>query len=123
MVARTQGKKQWRGCSKLLLVVPDSATLWTAACLSMGLSRQEHWSGLPCPPPGDLPDPGIEPASLVSPVGRFSTPEPPGKPQWRDCTTIRQKGNSSPQPSVTNSHPECEWTELTNEMTQSARMG
>ena len=31
----------------------------------MGLSRQEEWSGLPCPPPGDLPDPGIEPGSPV----------------------------------------------------------
>ena len=34
----------------------------------MGLSRQELWSGLPCPPPGDLPDPGIEPPSLTSPA-------------------------------------------------------
>ena len=33
------------------------------APLSMGFSRQEHWSGLPCPPPGDLPDPGVEPGS------------------------------------------------------------
>jgi hypothetical protein len=32
----------------------------------MGFSRQDYWSGLPCPPPGDLPDPGIEPASLMS---------------------------------------------------------
>ena len=32
----------------------------------MGFSRQEHWSGLPCPSPGDLPDPGIEPTSLTS---------------------------------------------------------
>jgi len=32
----------------------------------MEFSRQEYWSGLPCPPPGDLPDPGIEPASLMS---------------------------------------------------------
>ena len=43
------------------------ATLWIAARqapLSMGLSRQEHWSGWPCPPPGDLPHPGIEPRSL-----------------------------------------------------------
>ena len=41
----------------------------------MGFSRQEYWSGLPCPPPGDLPDPGIEPASLMSPAlaGRFFT--------------------------------------------------
>ena len=46
-------------------------TLWTIAHqapLSMGLSRQEYWSGLPCPPPGDLPDPGIKPASPVSPA-------------------------------------------------------
>ena len=45
------------------------ATLWTVACqapLSMGFSRQEYWSGLPCAPPGDLPDPGIEPESLTS---------------------------------------------------------
>ena len=44
-------------------------TLWTTACkapLSMGFSRQEYWSGLPCPSPGDLPDPGIEPMSLIS---------------------------------------------------------
>ena len=34
----------------------------------MGLSRQEHWSGLLCPPPGDLPDLGVEPASLKSPA-------------------------------------------------------
>ena len=42
------------------------ATPWTVACqapLSMGFSIQEYWSGLPFPPPGDLPDPGIEPTS------------------------------------------------------------
>ena len=41
-------------------------TLWTVACqapLSMGFCRQEYWSGLPCPPPGNLPDPGIRLAS------------------------------------------------------------
>ena len=41
-------------------------TLWTVARqapLSMGFSRQEYWSGLPCPPPGDLPNPGIKPRS------------------------------------------------------------
>ena len=46
-------------------------TLWTVACQappSMGFSRQEYWSGLPCPPPGDLPDPGIEAMSLKSPA-------------------------------------------------------
>ena len=47
------------------------ATLWTVACqapLLMEFSRQEHLSGLPCPPPGDLPDPGAEPAGLTSPA-------------------------------------------------------
>ena len=53
-------------------------TLWIIAHqapLSMGVSRQEYWSELPCPPPGDLPDPGIEPKSLKSPAlaGRFFT--------------------------------------------------
>ena len=45
------------------------------APLSMGLSKQEYWSGLPCPPPGDLPDPGIKPTSPTSPAlaGRFFT--------------------------------------------------
>ena len=46
----------------------DSPTLWIVACqapLSMGFLRQEYWSGLPFPSPGDLPDPGIEPASLA----------------------------------------------------------
>ena len=45
------------------------------APLSMGFPRQEYWSGLPCPPPGDLPNPGIKPVSLMSPslAGRFFT--------------------------------------------------
>ena len=52
--------------------------LWTVACqapLSIGFFRQEYWNGLPCPPSGDVPDPGIEPASLLSPAlaGRFFT--------------------------------------------------
>ena len=54
------------------------AALRTVACqapLSMGFSRQEYWSGLPCPPPGDLPHPGIESLSLMSPAltGKFFT--------------------------------------------------
>ena len=54
------------------------ATPWTAAHqapLSLGFFRQEHWSGLPCPPPGDLPNPGTEPASPVIPTlaGSFFT--------------------------------------------------
>ena len=55
----------------------DYVTLWTVAHqapLSMGFSRQDSWSGLPFPPPGDLPDSGTEPVSLLSPAlaGRFS---------------------------------------------------
>ena len=50
----------------------------------MGLSRQECWSVLPFPSPGDLPDPGIEPASAAL-AGGFSTAEPPGKPFTHIC--------------------------------------
>ena len=61
------------------------ATPGTIACqapLSMGFSRQEHWSRLPFPSPGDLPEPGIEPASPapLALAGRFFTAVPPGKP-------------------------------------------
>ena len=57
-------------------------TPWTAAHqapLSMGFSRQEYWSVLPFPSPGDLPDSGIEPTSPAPPAlaGRFFTTEPP----------------------------------------------
>ena len=58
------------------------ATPWTVARqapLFVGFSRQDYWSGLPCPPPGDLPDPGIE--SRSSALQEDSLPsEPPGKP-------------------------------------------
>ena len=58
------------------------ATLWTVAHqapLSVKFSRQEYWSGLPYPPPGDLPDPGMEPKSPMSPAllgGFFTTSTP-----------------------------------------------
>ena len=60
--------------------------LWTIAHqdpLSMEFSRWEHWSGLPCPPSGDLLGPGIKPVSPLSPAlgGGFFTLVPPGKPQ------------------------------------------
>ena len=45
----------------------------------MEFSRQEYWSGLPCPPPGDLPSPGIEPRSFALQVNSLPS-EPPGKP-------------------------------------------
>ena len=63
----------------LLSCVQVFESPWTVArqaLLSMGFPRQEHWNGLPFPPPGNLPDPGIEPKSLVSPAlggGFFTT--------------------------------------------------
>ena len=83
--------EQYCDCStKTLSTIPDNqfakllsrvwlfATPWTIvrqAPLSMGFSRQEYWSGLPCPPLGDLPDPGIKPVSLLTPTlaDRFFT--------------------------------------------------
>ena len=67
---------------QLLSHVQLFATPWTTlhqASLSIGFSRQEYWSGLLFPSPGDLPNPGIE---LASPTlaGRFFTTERPGKP-------------------------------------------
>ena len=59
------------------------ATPWTVAYQappSMGFSRQEYWSGLPFPSPGDLPDPGIEPRSPAFQADAL-TSEPPGKPR------------------------------------------
>ena len=52
-------------------------TVASQAPLSMGFSRQEYWSGLPCPPPGDLPDPGIEPRSPALQADSLPS-EPPG---------------------------------------------
>ena len=58
-------------------------TPWTAAdqaSLSIGFSRQEYWSGLPFPSPGDLPDPGIEPRSPTLQADTLPS-KPPGKPK------------------------------------------
>ena len=67
-------------------VVSDSFEIpWAVAHhtpLFIGFSRQEYWSGLPIPSPGNLPNPGIKPESSVAPAlaGGFFTTEPPGKP-------------------------------------------
>ena len=58
----------WCVCGQLLSCVQVFAAPWVAACqapLSMEFSRQEYWNGLPFPPPGDLPDPGVKPESLA----------------------------------------------------------
>ena len=72
-------------CNQLLSHAQLFVTPWTVAHqapLFMGLSRQEYWSGLPCPSPRDLPNPGIEPMSLVPPAlaGKIFTTETSGKP-------------------------------------------
>ena len=63
---------------------PTLCNPWTVAyqvSLSMGFSRQEYWSGLPFPSPGDLPDPGIEPRSPELQADAL-TSEPPGNAFW-----------------------------------------
>ena len=73
------------GSGLVTKLCPTLATPLTVACqvsLSMRLSRQEYWSGLPCPSPGDLPDPGLEPRSPSLQVDAL-TSEPPGVPMGR----------------------------------------
>ena len=76
------------------------------APLSMGFPRQKYWSGLPFPSPGDLLDPGIEPATPAL-AGRFFTTEPPGKSNagvTQDNSALPTRGplydTSIPQPSA-----------------------
>ena len=62
-------------CFSRVWLFATPGTVAHQAPLSMGSSKHNYWSGLPCPPPGDLPDPGIELASLIFPVlsGEFYT--------------------------------------------------
>ena len=61
------------GCFSRIRLFAAPWTVAHQAPLSMGFSRQECWSGLPCPPAGDLPNSGTEPASLMSPALAGST--------------------------------------------------
>ena len=75
------------------------ATPWTAAHqvpLSMGFPRQEYWSGLPFPPPRDLPDSGFKPMSPAL-TGTFFTTEPPGKPWFSPYRGGEMGTQESPQ--------------------------
>ena len=78
-------------CVQLLVTLQ---TVARQAPLSMGLSRQEYWSVLPFLSPGDLPNPGIESESPVSPAlaARFFTTEPPGKPT---CMSVKYLKNTA----------------------------
>ena len=74
------------------------AALWTVArqaSLSMGFSRQEYWRGLPYPPPGDLPNPGIKPRSPAL-QGDSLPPELPGKPTKAIIPNKWQNQDSDP---------------------------
>ena len=68
-------------CSTHVLLFLITWTVAHQAPLSMGFSRREHWSGLPCLPPEDLPDAGIKPVSPVAPAlqADFLPTEPPGE--------------------------------------------
>ena len=103
--------------AKSLSCVQLFETPWTVACkapLSMGFPRQEYWRGLPCPPPGDLPNSGIEPAS----------PPLTGKPV-KDCSHCQKPsqsaygaGNQNPTQHLSlltlwPSHPFTLWLNLT----------
>ena len=82
-------------------------TLWTVAChapQSMGFSKQESWSGLPCPPLGDLPNVRIKPASLMSPAlaGEFFTTSA----TWEAHSNLYLLPNPTVAPNI-HSHPNC----------------
>ena len=67
------------------------ATLWTVAYqapLSVGFSRQEYWSGLPFPSPGDLPNPGVEPGSPALQADALSSEPPGNKPKRKGDTSL-----------------------------------
>ena len=78
------------------------AILWTAvhqAPLSMRFSRQEYWSGLPFPPPGDLSNPGIAPACPMSPAlaGRFFTPSATWEAHFAKQPTLNESLFTQPK--------------------------
>ena len=79
--------------------------LWTVACqapLSMGFFKQEHWSVLPCPPPRDLLDLGIKPASPVAPAFQADSLllSHQGSPSAGDLSSIPGQGTSSHMPQL-----------------------
>ena len=90
----TEKIKPQKGEVKLLSHVRLFAIPWTIsyqAPPSMKFSRQEYWSGLPFPSPGDLPNPGIEPRSPALQADGLPS-EPPGKPHML-CSTAKKKKN------------------------------
>ena len=75
----------WLSCFSCVRLCVTPWTVAHQAPLSLGSSRQEHWSGSPRPPPGDRPDPGIQSTSPAF-AARFFTAEPPGRPAIAGAT-------------------------------------
>ena len=76
----------------MLSRVQQFATPWTAACqapLSMGFSRQEYWRRLPFPPPGDLPNPGIEPGSPALQADSLQSEPPLEKSTYAKAVSVQ----------------------------------
>ena len=106
-------------CAKSFSRVRLCSTLWTIAHqapLSMGFSRQEYYSGLPCPSPGDLPDPGIKPRSPALQADSLLS-ETPGKPG--DLGLIPGSGRS---PGEGNGNP-LQYSCLENPMNRTEELG
>ena len=80
----------WLSCNPMDCSTPSSSVY--------GISQAKYWSGLPFPPPGDLPDPGIELMSLASPAlaGRFFTTAPSAEPKWKIIQSISEWGSEHP---------------------------
>ena len=95
-------------CCCCLVAKSDSfATPWTAACLaplSVGFPRQEYWSGLPCPPLGDLPNSGFEPRSPTLQADYLPS-EPPGKPNSHGSQFIRTQIHGGKNPCRSSNTP------------------
>ena len=97
-------------CFSCVLLFATLLTVAHQAPLSMGFSRQEYWSGLTCPPPGDLSNPGIEPTSLMSPAlaGRFFITPATWEAQVlvaQSCLIVCNSMNCSPPGSLELSSP------------------
>ena len=88
------------------------ATTWMVTCqapLSMEFSRQEYWSVLPLPPPGDLPNPGIEPGSQTLQAD-FLLSEPPGKPKNTGVDSLALPQGIFPKQESNQGHLHCRQT-------------
>ena len=86
------------------------ATPWSVVHqATWGFSRQDYWSGLPCPPPGDLPNPGIKPGSLTMQADSLPS-EPPGKPKNTGIGSLSLLQGNFPARELNWGLLHCRWT-------------